>query len=119
MARNDEARIQAAIVDWARLVAPDAIIYAVPNGGLRTKAEAARMKWTGTLAGVPDLAIIAPGGMARFLEVKAGAGRLSPEQAALIARLRDVGACVAVVRSIDEARAAFRAWGIATKEAGQ
>ncbi len=41
-------------MEWIRLVAPDLIAFHVPNGGFRTKAEAARMKWVGVLAGVPD-----------------------------------------------------------------
>ena len=56
--RNAEARIQAAIVEWIRLVAPDLIAFHVPNGGFRTKAEAARMKWVGVLAGVPDVIVL-------------------------------------------------------------
>src|SRR5271169_2634083 len=58
--RNAEARIQAAIVEWVRTVAPQVIVFHVPNGGLRTKAEAARMKWVGVLPGVFDLALILP-----------------------------------------------------------
>lgn len=57
---NAEARIQAAIVEWVRTVAPGVLIFAVPNGGLLSKAEAARMKWTGAVAVIPNLAVIAP-----------------------------------------------------------
>jgi hypothetical protein len=66
---NAEARIQHSIVEYVRLVAPHVLIFAIPNGGLRTKTEAARLKWTGTLAGVPDLAIVAPGGRAFLIEL--------------------------------------------------
>jgi hypothetical protein len=51
--RNGEARIQASIVEWVRTVAPGVLIYAVPNGGYRSKVEAARLKWTGVVAGIP------------------------------------------------------------------
>jgi hypothetical protein len=115
--RNAEASIQAAIVDWIRLVAPQVLAFAVPNGGLRSKAEAARLKWTGVLAGVPDLAIIAPGGKAFFLEVKAPRGSTSTPQQELIQRLTSLGAPSAVVRGIDDVRAAFRRWSIETREA--
>ena len=40
---NAEARVQAAIVEWIRTVAPDLIVFHPPNGGLRGKAEAARL----------------------------------------------------------------------------
>ena len=56
--RNAEARIQAAIVAWVRTVAPEVVIFHPPNGGLRNKSEAARLKWIGTLAGVPDLVVL-------------------------------------------------------------
>jgi hypothetical protein len=85
--RNGEARIQASIVEWVRTVAPGVLIFHIPNGGYRSKAEAARLKWTGVLAGVPDLAIIAPGGRAFFLEVKTATGRLSEVQREVIGRV--------------------------------
>ncbi|MBV1701672.1 MAG: VRR-NUC domain-containing protein [Hyphomicrobiales bacterium] len=116
MARNDEAKIQASIVQWVRLVAPNCLIYAIANGGLRSKREAALLKWTGVQAGVPDLAIVSDG-RACCLEVKKGKSRLSEAQASIIARLQEIGAGVAVVRSIDDAREAFEAWGIESKEA--
>jgi hypothetical protein len=115
--RNGEAQIQAAIVKWVRTVAPDVLIFSIPNGGLRTKAEAARLKWTGTLAGVPDLAIVAPGGRAHFLEVKTTSGRLSEAQRDVIGALAKVGAPVMPVCSIDDVRRAFSGWAIETREA--
>lgn len=114
---NAEARIQASIVAWIRAVAPGVLAFAVPNGGLRTKAEAARMKWTGVVAGVPDLVVIAPGARACFLEVKTSAGRPSPEQRDVHVSLAALGASPAIVRSIDDVRAAFAAWGIEFREA--
>jgi hypothetical protein len=116
MARNVEARIQAAIVEWIRTVAPGVVVFAVPNGGLRSKSEAALMRWTGTLAGVPDLMVMAPQGRAYGLEVKAPKGRVSPQQRALMFRLQSIGVGTAVVHSIEETRPAFAAWGIPTRE---
>jgi len=114
---NAEARVQAAVVEWIRTVAPQCLVFAVPNGGLRSKSEAARLKWTGVLAGVPDLCVIAPGGRAFFLECKAPIGGVvSPDQWAVIDRLRGLGSPTAIVRSIDDARAAFQEWGIETRE---
>lgn len=114
---NAEARIQAAIVEWTRIVAPQAIVFAVPNGGLRSKAEAARMKWTGTLPGVPDLAVIADPGRVFFIEVKALGGAVSPAQREFMDRLAVVRAPCAIARSIDDVRRAFAVWGIETREA--
>jgi VRR-NUC domain len=114
---NVEARIQAAIVEWIRIAAPSVIVFAIPNGGLRAKAEAARMRWTGVLAGIPDLAVIAPGGRAFFIEVKAPGGSLSPAQRDMHDRLVGLGTPAAIVRSIDDTRLAFAAWGLQTREA--
>jgi hypothetical protein len=114
---NAEARIQASIVQWALISAPDLLVFAVPNGGLRSESEAARMKWTGTLAGVPDLAIIGPGGRAFFVEIKTPGGRLSDAQQTFVERLMVLGAPFAIARSIDDVRRAFAIWGIETREA--
>ena len=35
---NAEARTQAAIIAWARVVAPQVLCFHIPNGGLRTEA---------------------------------------------------------------------------------
>ena len=114
---NAEARIQAAVVEWIKWCAPQTVVFAVPNGGLRSKAEAARMRWTGTLAGVPDLAVLAPVGKVYFLEVKTPDGRLSSEQSEMFDCLTALGIGAAIVRSVDDARRAFSAWGIKTREA--
>src|SRR5271170_502459 len=82
-----EARIQASIVEWTRLVAPQVTIFAIPNGGLRSKPEAALLKSTGVVAGVPDLAIVADPGRIFFIETKAPAGTLSEAQHAFLDRL--------------------------------
>lgn len=42
-----------------------------------------------------------------FLEIKTPTGRIRPEQAAFIAAMRKRGAIAAIVRSVDEARAAL------------
>ncbi len=83
------------------------LVFHVANGGLRTKREAAKLKWTGVLAGVPDLVVIAPstGRCAHiyFIEVKAEKGVLSIDQEI-------------VINKIDDVRAAFKVWRIRTRE---
>lgn len=112
--RNAEAQIQAAIVAWVREICPKVVVYAVPNDGLYTKSEAAKRKWTGVLAGVPDLAIVHPGG-AGFLEIKTPGQKPRPEQVEIMDTLKSVGARCAVVHSLEEAKAALSAWGIYTE----
>jgi VRR-NUC domain len=114
--RNAEARIQAAIVEWIRTVAPGVICFHVPNGGYRTKAEAARMKWIGVLSGIPDLVLLGCDGTTWLIEVKAGGGSLSAEQVAIRDRCVALRIPFVVAKSIDDVRLAFRLWGIETRE---
>ena len=81
MRREIEGAEQATLMDWAALMAgrwPELqLLFHVPNGGARGKAEAARMKRQGVKAGVPDLMLpVARGGYhGLFLEMKAALGR--------------------------------------------
>jgi hypothetical protein len=115
--RNAEAKRQAAIVAYVRWTCPQVIIFAVPNGGLRTKAEAARLKWTGVLAGVYDLVLVLPRGRTAFWETKTDRGRLSADQQAFRDRLVLLGHQHAVVCSIDDARRELIRLGVETREA--
>jgi hypothetical protein len=54
--------------------------------------------------GVPDRLIVLPGDRIFFAEVKGDGGRLSKLQEVEIARLRNLGARVDIVSSIDQAR---------------
>ena len=114
---NAEARRQAAIVDYVRWVAPQVVVFHIPNGGLRSKPEAARLKWVGTLAGVFDLVLVLPRGRCAFWEVKTDSGRLSADQRNFIQRLEAAGHTWAVVRTIDDARIELARLGIQTREA--
>jgi hypothetical protein len=114
---NAEARRQAAIVAYVRLVAPHVLIWHVPNGGFRTKAEAARLKWTGVLAGVLDLTLALPDGRSAYWETKVPkTGRLSDDQKIVIAALERLGHSWSVVRSIDDARGELERLGVETRE---
>lgn len=56
-----EHQIQAAYFQAVRLAWPQLkLIYAVPNGGLRNKVVAARLKREGVTAGIPDTNIDIP-----------------------------------------------------------
>ena len=113
---NAEARRQAAVVDYLRYVAPQVVVFHVPNGGLRSKSEAARLRWVGTLAGVFDLVLVLPQGRCAFWEVKTDSGRLSDDQRDFIRRLETRGHVWAIVRGIDDARRELAELGIKTRE---
>lgn len=58
--RNLEHTLQCRVIRWFRLSFPDMVhnLFAVPNGGYRTKTTAANMKAEGQLSGVSDLILL-------------------------------------------------------------
>jgi hypothetical protein len=113
-----EHREQAALFDWIEMRAaryPElALAFAVPNGGKRGKAAAAKLKKEGLKSGVPDIVIPVPRyphhGM--FIELKAvypngRRGRPTPEQVGWIDTLRMRGYRVEVCWGWQEAAAAI------------
>jgi hypothetical protein len=107
-----EDDIQAAVVQHLNVRGLRGLVaFAVPNGGARSRVEAAIMKSTGTVAGVPDLAIVS-GGRFYSLELKTEMGRLSPAQIAMQERLRGAGANVATAYGLDDALAILESWGL-------
>lgn len=91
--------------------APGVFAFHVPNGGARSKVEAASMKGLGVVSGVPDLVLIRDGAVFG-LELKAPNGRLSPAQVATQEAMRAAGASVAVAAGLDSALAQLESWGL-------
>jgi len=60
--------------------------------------------------GWPDISMVLPDGRAAFLECKSHIGRLTADQLVMIQQLRDSGAFVAVVRSLDDAIFELNGW---------
>ena len=84
-----EEQEQAAVFQWAELMQgrfPElALLFHIPNGGLRSLTEAVRFKRTGVKAGVPDLFLPVARGENHglFVEMKRRkGGRVSEEQTA-------------------------------------
>lgn len=75
-----------------------ALIAAIPNGGQRSKATAAKLKAEGVRAGVPDLAIFVArhGYHGAFLELKVGHNKPTDRQRKWIAALQEQGYAVKV-----------------------
>ena len=79
---------QTALIEWSEL--PETRkkypalkwLFAVPNGGMRSKATAAKMKQTGVKRGISDLILLYPafGYHALTIELKYGKNKLSKEQ---------------------------------------
>ena len=108
--RSEEDLHRAIVGVLAVEALPGVIAFHVPNGGKRGKAEAGRLKGMGTLAGIPDLIIIA-NGRVYGLEIKTDRGTLSASQKAIAERFRRAGAEFDVVRSLHAARLLLRRWG--------
>ncbi len=96
---------QAKLVGRTRTFYPDVVVFAVPNGGLRNKREAIRLKAEGVLAGIPDLVFAEPRGRYHGLYVemkRREGGRVSDEQRDKIKKLRRRGYKVLVGHGVDE-----------------
>lgn len=81
------------------------LLFHIPNGGKRSKAEAARFKAAGVKAGVPDLFLPVPRGDKHglFIEMKKVGGRLSLAQKLWMNELGRQGYAVSVCFGWEEA----------------
>ena len=81
-------------------------MFAIPNGGKRSKSEAGRLKASGVKAGVPDIFLAVPkGGYAGlFIEMKVGKNKTSKDQDEWIERLMRAGYRCAVCYGFETAR---------------
>jgi hypothetical protein len=108
--RQPEAQIQSAIVQHYRARAADGVfMFAVPNGGFRRPIEAATLKATGTVAGVPDTIWIKDG-QVFALELKAPGGRATEAQLATIAAMEAAGAFCCIAETLDAALRILESW---------
>lgn len=106
MRSREESRIQQACVRWFRMQYPRyaRLLFAVPNGGGRSRIEAAIMKGEGVTAGVADLLLLVPSGEHPYLciEMKTASGRQSPAQREWQAEVEGTGGRYVVCRSLDD-----------------
>jgi hypothetical protein len=108
--QQPEAAIQRAVFEHLRCrPAPNTFAWHTPNGGLRSKVEAAILKGLGVVAGVPDIVAVR-GDQMYCLELKSAGGRLSPSQIAAHSLLASAGAQVAVADNIDAALRQLEQW---------
>lgn len=107
-----ESEEQIALFRWAALMRqvrwPELrLLYHVPNGGYRTKAEAGRFRAQGVKSGVPDIVLpVARGGYhGLYVELKrTEGGKVSKTQEEWLEALSGEGYCTAVCLGWDEAR---------------
>jgi len=87
------------------------IYFAVPNGGDRHIAVAAKIKAEGGRSGIPDLVLISKG-KPYFLEVKSARGDLSDNQKSFFKAFDEQGINCALVRSVSDVQEILKIWKI-------
>ena len=104
-----EAQEQKALIQWVDYNLqryPDLqMLYHIPNGGGRNKAEAADLKRQGVRSGVPDLHLAAPSRQYHglYVEMKRLGEKTSENQNRWIANLKEHGYKVEVAFSCEQA----------------
>lgn len=92
---------QREFVCWFRRTYPEVRIFAIPNGGIRSKSQAGRLKAEGVSPGIPDLYIPE---WAMWIEMKRQkGGSVSLEQKDWHEYLIGIGHTVIVARGFDDA----------------
>lgn len=90
------------LISWFRKTHPGVLIFAIPNGGKRGKAEALRLQAEGVTSGVPDLCIPA---WHLYIEMKrTKGGTVSKEQREILDYLNSCGYTAVVCKGFEAAR---------------
>lgn len=104
--RNLEHTLQCRVIRWFRLTYPNMVhnLFAVPNGGYRTKTTAALMKEEGQLSGVADLILLKRKGScgALLLEAKVKGNYQSQTQREWQKRIEADGYQYRIFHSLEE-----------------
>lgn len=105
-----EGQEQATLFHWAGMMSglyPELrLMFHIPNGGSRSKAEAGRFKVEGVKAGVPDIFLPVPRGKyhGMFIELKRQkGGKASAEQKVWLSELHEQGYHAVVACGWEEA----------------
>lgn len=108
--KNTEASVQSAIIQYIKAAYP-LTLYCATAGGMKTSyTQAARMKATGYVRGVPDLLIFEPRGTYHglMIEVKKDAKQYATkEQKEWMVELNKRGYLAYICKGFDEAKKAI------------
>lgn len=103
---HPESKQQISCVTWFRYQYPKykKLLFAIPNGGKRTKAEAVILVEEGVVAGVPDLMLAVPrrGYHGMFIEQKYKNAPTSDNQDEMIKNLQEQGYYCVICRSFEQ-----------------
>lgn len=112
--RHEESALQRSCVAWFRAQYPEhaPMLFAVPNGGGRSRTEAAIMKGEGVTAGVADLILLeARGGWGALcieMKIRSKSSRQRPSQKAWQEAAERAGNRYVVIRSLEAFMAVVR-----------
>lgn len=110
-----EFELQCVVADWMRYAMPARAPWtAFPAGEARTAMTGGRLKRMGLMPGWPDIIVLFDG-LFIGIELKAGKGRMSDEQAAVQHGIIENGGWFQVCRSLDEVQALLRRAGVPLK----
>ena len=113
--RYEEYGLQKGVAEFFEYQAVPGLAWlAIEVGGYRHPAEAARLKTCGVKKGTPD-GLVVWRGQPVFIELKSERGRLSPAQKSFHGYLRQAGAQVEVVRSLEQLEALLKRLGVNSK----
>lgn len=114
MARPEQGMQIGLIKSLALILTPETRVVHVPNGGFRSKKEAAILIGMGVMPGFPDLLFISRG-RAYGIELKADDGALTESQRKAHPLLLAAGMPIAIARTAQEVIERIQAWGIPTR----
>ena len=106
---REEQELQIAFFEWAKWQKgryPELeLMHHIPNGGKRSKAEAAIFKAMGVKRGVPDVFLPAPRGIYHglYIEFKSGSGTPTTDQKEFLESLQEAGYFVCLCNRLDKA----------------
>lgn len=92
---------QREFVSWFRKTFSGVLIFAIPNGGGRSPADAMRLKVEGVTPGIPDLFIPE---WRVWVEMKKKNGKPSPQQVKVIKYLEEKNYTCLICYGFDDAR---------------
>lgn len=107
--RHIESIIQKDCVKWFRGTYDNYLILSIPNGGARSRIEAAILKGEGALAGASDLMVIAKRAVL-FVEVKKDKGKQQESQKVFQANVERLGHTYCIIHSLQEFQLTIQRW---------
>jgi len=99
---NSEHVEQRELIKWFRRTFPSVLIFAIPNGGMRNKITAAKLKAEGVVPGIPDLFVPE---WRLWVEMKRKKGGVvSQDQREVISSLEALGYPIIIGRGAENAK---------------